>query len=231
MTRIIEGVFDFQKRVFGAKRDLFEQLSEGQRPQALFITCSDSRINPNLLTQTEPGDLFVVRNAGNLVAPSGSPRNGEAAAIEYAVHHLRVRDIFVCGHSQCGAMQGLLTPAALAEMPAVVDWLALAGSSVERAKAKRPEASPAELLQGVIEQNVLVQIEHLQTYPVVREAAAEGRLRIHAWIYKFETGEVTAYDATTTSFTSLPSAQQKLLVPVAPEGAEAAKPDAPSQAT
>ena len=177
MTRIIQGVFNFQRRVFGQKRDLFEQLHGGQRPLALFITCSDSRINPNLLTQTEPGELFVLRNAGNLVPPEGSPPSGEACTVEYAVHHLHIRDVILCGHSECGAMQGLIHPQATADMPAVTNWLALAGPVVERAKARVPQPAGAALLTAVIEENVLVQMEHLQTYPAVREAAAAGQLR------------------------------------------------------
>src|SRR5271163_844790 len=126
MTRIIQGVFDFQRKVFGPMQELFEELHSGQQPQALFITCSDSRIDPNLQTQTNPRELFVLRNAGNLVPPFGSSSSGEAATIEYAVRHLRVRDIILCGHSQCGAMQGLIAPGAVAEMQGVSEWLRIA---------------------------------------------------------------------------------------------------------
>lgn len=215
MTRIIKGVFDFQQRVFGAKRGLFEQLHSGQRPLALFITCADSRINPNLLTQTEPGELFVLRNAGNLVPPD-STASGERATIDYAVQHLHVRDIILCGHSQCGAMQGLVTPEALASLPSVAAWLHLGAESVARARFRMPAAEGPELLQAVIEQNVLLQIEHLQTYPSVEEAAAAGRLRMHAWTYLFETGEVIAYDKVRDCFVPLSeSPREKLLVPMA----------------
>ena len=215
MTRIIQGVFDFQQRVFGSKRKLFERLHGGQRPLALFITCADSRINPNLLTQTEPGELFVLRNAGNIVPPQGSPISGEQATIEYAVQHLHVRDIILCGHSQCGAMQGLLTPEAVSLMPAVAGWLGLASASVQRARSRVPSASGDSLLQTVIEQNVLLQVEHLQTYPCVQEAAAAGRLRLHAWTYLFESGEVIVYDPSRERFVPLAdSPRQKLLVPM-----------------
>lgn len=219
MTRIIQGVFDFQQRVFSSKRTLFAKLGSGQRPLALFVTCSDSRINPNLLTQTEPGELFVLRNAGNLVPPHGAPTNGEAATIEYAVHHLHVRDIILCGHSQCGAMQGLLAPQAVADMPAVAAWLQFGQESVQRARARHPSAAGAALLQAVIEENVLVQIEHLQTFPAVQQAAAAGRLRLHAWVYGFERGDVSAYDAENGRFVPLAASPlEKLLVPVtAPE--------------
>src|SRR5580698_7115556 len=116
MTRLISGVGQFRKQIFDEKKQLFEELQAGQHPLALFITCADSRIDPNLLTQTAPGELFVLRNAGNMVAPFGTPGSGEGATIEYAVSHLRVRDIILCGHSRCGAMQGLLAPAAVSEM-------------------------------------------------------------------------------------------------------------------
>ena len=215
MTRIIQGVFSFQQRVFGLKRNLFEQLHDGQRPLALFITCADSRINPNLLTQTEPGELFVLRNAGNLVPPAGAPSSGERATIEYAVQHLHVRDIILCGHSQCGAMQGLIHPEAVAPMPAVADWLQLAQGSVERARQRAPDVTGDLFLQAVIEQNVLLQIEHVQTFPAVQEAAAAGHLRLHAWVYLFESGEVIAYDAQRERFVPLgESPRQKLLVPM-----------------
>ncbi|HWA97954.1 MAG TPA: carbonic anhydrase [Pirellulales bacterium] len=214
MTRIIQGVFRFQHQVFGAKRGLFEQLRGGQRPLALFITCADSRINPNLLTQTEPGELFVLRNAGNLVPPLGTPVGGESASIEYAISHLHVRDVILCGHSLCGAMQGLIAEQPNTALPAVAQWLKIAEPCVAAARARVSAGSPAALLEAVIEQNVLLQIEHLKTYPVVRDAAAEGRLRLHAWVYHFERGEVAAYDAAQDRFVPLRhSPRAKFLVP------------------
>lgn len=214
MTRIIQGVNEFRENVFTAKQTLFEQLADGQHPLALFITCSDSRIDPNLLTQTQPGELFVQRNAGNLIPPSSAPANGEAAGIEYAVKQLGVRDIIVCGHSQCGAMKGVLMPDAVRELPSVAAWLQYASPCVERARARTQGAAPRELYEAVIEQNVLVQMEHLKSYPAVQEAAESGRLRLHAWIYEFERGEVLAYDAGQDRFVSLPEAtRHKLLVP------------------
>src|SRR5262249_62140067 len=123
MTRIIQGVLDFQRRIFGKKRELFQELGKGQKPLALFITCSDSRIAPDLLAQTEPGELSVLRNAGNLVPPHSAGPWAEAATVEYAVAQLHVRDIILCGHSRCGAMHGLLEPEALRQLPSVAGWL------------------------------------------------------------------------------------------------------------
>jgi carbonic anhydrase len=221
MTRLISGVGQFRKQIFDEKKQLFEELQAGQHPLALFITCADSRIDPNLLTQTAPGELFVLRNAGNMVAPFGTPGSGEGATIEYAVSHLRVRDIILCGHSRCGAMQGLLAPAAVSEMREVAEWLRVAEAAVERAKKLVPDASPADLLEKVIEQNVLLQVEHLQTYPAVKEAALAGRLRLHGWVYQFETGQVMAYNASTERFVSLAdSPNEKLLMPVTGEASK-----------
>src|SRR3954447_11455432 len=136
MTRILQGVLSFQRRIFGGKQEQFEQLAKGQKPLALFITCSDSRVMPDLLAQTEPGELFVLRNAGNLVPPHGAGSGAEAATVEYAISQLEVRDVILCGHSRCGAMHGLLEPAALAKLPSVAGWL-------EHAKAILPEVQAA----------------------------------------------------------------------------------------
>ena len=126
MQRLVEGIHQFQKDIFTSQRQLFERLAGGQRPLALFITCSDSRIVPSLLTQTEPGELFILRNAGNIVPPYSQGSGGEAATIEYAVCALKVKVIIVCGHSHCGAMDGLLHPEQLGELPAVRQWLTCA---------------------------------------------------------------------------------------------------------
>src|SRR6516162_5964907 len=126
MQKLIQGIHRFQQENFRPMQGLFEELSKHQNPEALFITCSDSRIDPNLLTRSGPGDLFILRNAGNIVPPHGAAPNGEAATIEFAVVALNVKDIIVCGHSDCGAMKGLLRPELVAPLPAVSAWLAYA---------------------------------------------------------------------------------------------------------
>src|SRR5688572_30910631 len=123
MQKLILGLHHFQTDVFSHRREIFERLTAGQRPEALFITCSDSRINPNQLTQTGPGELFILRNAGNIVPPYGAVHGGEAATIEYAICVLKVRDIVVCGHSHCGAMSGLLDPDSIENLCSVKSWL------------------------------------------------------------------------------------------------------------
>ena len=132
MQRLVDGVQRFQTNVFSAQRHLFERLAEGQNPLALFITCSDSRINPNLITQTEPGELFILRNAGNIVPPYGASRGGEEGSIEYAVSVLGVEDIIVCGHSHCGAMSALLDPAPRAHVPEIYLFYGTYASSPQR---------------------------------------------------------------------------------------------------
>jgi len=193
MTRIIRGVLDFQRSIFEQKRDLFQELGKGQKPLALFITCSDSRIIPDLLAQTEPGELFVLRNAGNLVPPFSAGFGAEAGTVEYAVAQLRVRDIILCGHSKCGAMHGLVEPEALKSLPSVAGWLEHARAILPTLEAAG-NLSPEEKLKRAIEENVLLQMEHLKTHPAVSNALAARTLRLHGWVYHFEQGKVDAYD-------------------------------------
>src|SRR5688500_10298617 len=165
MQRLIEGIPHFQANVFGSQRELFERLAEGQNPEALFISCSDSRINPNLLTQTEPGDLFILRNAGNIIPPHGAANGGEGATIEFAVAGLGVQDIIVCGHSHCGAVRGLLHPESLQDMPAVAAWLSHAEATRRIMREKYSDRVGAAQLTTAVEENVLVQLENLRTHP------------------------------------------------------------------
>lgn len=197
MRKLVEGIHQFRKDTFFSKKELFERLSQGQNPEVLFITCSDSRINPNLITHTEPGELFIIRNAGNLVPPHGTTLSGEIATIEYAVSELRVEDIVVCGHTLCGAMNGLLAGTEnLSHLPALVSWLNLAATTkklVEEVYAPQG-LSQEDLINIAIQENVLVQLEHLRTLPIVATALTKGELKLHGWVYKIQTGEVFGYD-------------------------------------
>ncbi len=194
MQKLVQGIHQFQHDIFSAKQRLFEMLVEGQQPLALFITCSDSRIDPTLLTQTEPGELFILRNAGNIVPPYGAVHGGEAATIEFAVRTLGVKDIVVCGHSHCGAMTGLLAPDTLDDLPAFRSWLSYANATqrIIRENYKHISESTARLT-ATVEENVLVQLEHLRTHPSVATALARHELNVHGWVYQFETGQVYAY--------------------------------------
>ncbi len=200
---LVAGLHHFKREVFRQHQELFERLSQGQNPETLFITCSDSRIDPNLITHTEPGDLFVLRNAGNLVPAYGATSGGEVATIEFAVTALQVKDIVICGHSHCGAMKGLLKPESLEEMPAVAEWLRHAEATRRIVRSKYKHLSGQDLLDVCTEENVLVQVENLQTHPAVRVALSEGQLKLHAWIYDIASGDVFAFDEPTSQFVPL----------------------------
>ncbi len=204
MQRLIQGLHAFQNDIFRAKRDLFSRLAKGQHPLALFITCSDSRIDPCLLTQTEPGELFIMRNAGNIVPAFGAVRGGEAATIEYAVSVLRVKDIIVCGHSQCGAMQGLINSDQIQHLTAVCEWLKHAETTARIIRENYTHITdPKGLLTATVEENVLVQLENLRTHPSVAAALGRNELKLHGWVYKLETGEVFAYNALDGQFSNV----------------------------
>ena len=194
MQKLVEGIHQFQTGVFSSKQRLFEGLVDGQHPLALFITCSDSRIDPNLLTQTEPGELFILRNAGNIVPPYGAVVGGEAATIEYAVSVLGVKDIVICGHSHCGAMAGLLDQRQLDKLPAVRSWLCHAESTHRIIEENYTHITePTARLTTTVEENVLVQLENLRTHPTVAAALSRNSLNLHGWVYRFETGQVFGY--------------------------------------
>jgi carbonic anhydrase len=203
LQELVAGIHHFQSQVFRSQRDLFERLAGGQNPEVLFITCSDSRIDPNLVTHTDPGDLFVLRNAGNMVPAYGASNGGETATIEFAIDGLKVTDIVVCGHSHCGAMKGLLHPEYVAEMPAVAAWLKHAETTRRIVRSKYAKLGPEELLQATIEENVLSQIENLQTHPAVAVALANDKLKLHAWVYDIASGDVHAYDPDQEQFANV----------------------------
>ena len=205
MKKLVRGLREFRATYFSTHRELFEQLSHKQKPRVLFITCSDSRIDPTLITQAAPGELFVIRNAGNIIPPFGATNGGEGATVEYAIHALGIEQIVVCGHSHCGAMKGLLQLGKLEEeMPLVYDWLRHAEATRRLVRENYTEFEGEELLEITIAENVLTQIENLQTYPVIHSRLYQGRLKIYGWVYHIETGEVFAYDATDRCYVSLP---------------------------
>ena len=203
MQKLAEGIHQFRQENFRPLQGLFEQLAKGQNPETLFITCSDSRIDPNLLTRSKPGELFILRNAGNIVPPHGAANGGEAATIEFAVAGLGVKDIIVCGHSHCGAMNGLLHPESVAALPAVAAWLGHAESTKRIVQENYKNLTGGPLLTATIEENVLVQLENLRTLPAVAARLVKGGLHLHGWVYKIETGEVFAYDPGAGQFVPL----------------------------
>jgi carbonic anhydrase len=195
MKNLINGLYEFQNNGFSKYKELFETLAGGQNPSALFVTCSDSRVNPNLLTGSDPGDLFVLRTAGNIIPPYDNSLGGEAATIEYAVQVLKIRDIIICGHSQCGAMGGLLAPDSITELPAVKAYLEHAQSCLSAVEKKHNQIADKDTrLARTIEENVLLQFENIATHPSVAAAIGRGELKLHGWVYQFETGQVSAYN-------------------------------------
>ena len=203
MQNLVKGVHYLQNIGFQQQQQLFESLAEGQNPEACFITCSDSRIDPNLITNSPPGGLFIVRNVGNLVPCYGTSNNAELAAVEYAVAALGVKHIIVCGHTGCGAMRALIDGNMGAQLPAVTQWLRHADSTAAIVKEHYGHLSGNELLTAAAQENVLVQLEHLRTAPAVATRVSRGRLQLHGWMYKIETGEIFAYDSHAHQFRPL----------------------------
>lgn len=202
MKEIIEGFLKFQKNAFPERVKLFKNLANQQSPRALFISCSDSRLVPELVTQREPGDLFVIRNAGNIVPSYGPEPGGVSASVEYAVAALRVNDIVICGHSDCGAMTAVATCKCLDHMPAVSSWLRYADSA-RVVNESRLHADQSAKVAAMVRENVIAQLANIQTHPSVRLALEEGRVTLHGWIYDIESGRIDAFDGTRGSFLSL----------------------------
>ncbi len=218
MEKIFQGVHRFRTHVFPGQRALFEALESAQRPEVLFITCSDSRIDPALITQMQPGELFVLRNAGNIVPPYGQGSGAEAATIEFAVRQVRVRHIIVCGHSQCAAMQRAVESPESDDFPALRAWLVHAQATRQIVQSKYSALDPGPRLNAAIQINVLVQLDHLHTHPAVAEALAEGRLQLHGWVYRIGSGQIFQYNAANARFeeitdTSRPMPVSRLLLP------------------
>lgn len=208
MQRLIEGAHRFQRERFGHYRTLFEKLSRhGQSPETLFITCSDSRVLAELITQSQPGDLFVVKNVGNIVPPATvtGETNSTAAAIEFSVQTLRVSDIVVCGHSQCGAVATLMAGDSDAQTtPHLCRWLELAKPVRHIIDREYPHLTDqTDRLRAAEEENTLFALENLQTYPCVQARMADNSLRVHAWFFLIATAELFAYDPESKQFEPL----------------------------
>ncbi|AOJ64841.1 carbonic anhydrase [Burkholderia ubonensis] len=202
MKDIIEGFLQFQRDAFPKRAELFKDLATRQNPRALFISCSDSRLVPELVTQREPGDLFVIRNAGNIVPSYGPEPGGVSASVEYAVAALRVSDIVICGHSDCGAMTAIATCKCMDHMPAVGSWLRYADSARVVNEARTHE-SEHHRVDAMVRENVIAQLANIQTHPSVRLALDEERVALHGWIYDIESGRIDALDGATRKFVSL----------------------------
>jgi len=190
LRSILEGLKRFQREIMPTKRDLFKRLAEGQNPDTLFIGCSDSRVDPNLLVSSEPGDLFVLRNAGNVVPPYGASTGGEAATVEFAVQVLGVSQILVCGHSHCGAIEALLKKESAADLPALRGWLSQFEATRRIVGVTGGGFEAEELMERAVQANVLVQMANLTTHPVVAARLLAGTLQLAGCMYWIETGVV-----------------------------------------
>jgi carbonic anhydrase len=212
MQKLVDGVHAFRARYFATHRGLFRKLADrGQHPETLFITCSDSRVVPNLITSTEPGDLFLVRNVGNVV-PHVTVPGGTAAAIEYATEVLGVTNVVVCGHTQCGAINAILHPESMDRLPFVKRWLAQ-GERVRAIVAERYAQLPEDArMLAAVEENVLVQLENLRAFPNVATRLEQGTLTMSGWVYDIATGDVWEYDPHSGQFGPIAAAS----VPPAP---------------
>ena len=202
-SALLAGTQHFRRQEFPPRKQRFQELAGGQKPAVLFITCSDSRIAPHLITHSEPGDIFVIRNAGNIVPPHVDAPGGEQATIEYAVAVLGVEHIVVCGHSDCGAMKGLLAPESLKSVPSVADWLDLAKSTREQVEKLHPSSEGAERLARTIEVNTREQLKNLKSHPSVAKALEEKRLTLHAWVYDIGSGGISAAKGDEESFAEI----------------------------
>lgn len=191
---IAQGVKYFQKEIYPENQPLFKSLAKTQAPKILFITCSDSRIDPAMITQTKPGDMFLIHNAGNIVPPIGAAYGGTGAAIEYAVSALNVEHVIVCGHSSCGAMTSLLNEGSLENLPAVKHWLSFAESTKAILEIGSQGMNEDERIEYCIRMNIPVQLTHLRTLPSVAAKLMQNKISLHGWVYHIESGEIDVYN-------------------------------------
>jgi carbonic anhydrase len=213
MDKIIKGFLRFRDELAPEQRELFRQLAAGQSPKAMFITCADSRVVPDFITQSNPGDLFVCRNVGNIVPPYAAFTGGVSAAIEYAVVELKVEHLIVCGHSDCGAMKAVLSPGSYARLPAIAAWLRHAEAAREVTERLYPIIDANGRLEQLTEQNVVMQLTHLRTHPAVAARMAEGRLQLHGWIYDIEACDLKIYDQQRGQFVTIDEVAERMNIP------------------
>lgn len=215
MKKLIQGIIDFRSNLTPDNRALFAQLALGQKPDALFVACSDSRIFvPNLFASTVPGDLFVLRNVGNLIPPlhSSPPDHGAAAALEFALFTLNVRDMIVCGHSECGAMQALLQGVETASCTHLHSWLSYGKESLKKLRCGEATNTSLSEWNQLSQINVLQQMEHIMSYPFVRERIEKNRLRIHGWWFDIAPADVYYYEPERHQFVLIDEKEAQLIL-------------------
>lgn len=201
---VLDRAGRFRGEIFEKQSALYRGLAHnGQAPKALMISCADSRVVPEIITQSGPGELFVCRNAGNIVPPFSQANGGVSSAVEYAVVALKVRDIVVCGHSDCGAMKAFLQPEKLAEMPNVAAWLRHAHAAECVVNAAYPPLEETAKVRALALENVVAQIQHLRTHPSVAAALARGELTLHGWFFEIDSGSILTLNGATGTFAAV----------------------------
>jgi carbonic anhydrase len=205
VRKLIEGIVEFRERQLPHYANRLRSLAQGQEPDALFVTCSDSRVVPNLLVSTEPGELFTMRNVGNLVPPAtgeglSTGDLSEASAIEYALLVLKAPNIVICGHSECGAMKAVLKRSQPAGAPNLARWLHHADGAAERLAVEGALDGSLAPHDQLSQLNVLLQLEHLMTYPIVRDRVEAGTLHLAGWWFNIATGDMFSYESASRSF-------------------------------
>jgi carbonic anhydrase len=203
VEKLYKGIHEFRESYFAKEEDFFKRLSEEQNPDVLFITCSDSRVDPNLVTQSRPGELFIVRNVGNIIPPYNAikDKNSVAAAIEFAVLALKVKDIIICGHSGCGAMEAIYRDDKEFEhMPHLRDWLKIASPVKDVVNSFYQGKTGAARHRITEEENILIQLRNIETYPFVMQALNKGAIHLHGWYYDIGSGEVYSYNPSKDAF-------------------------------
>lgn len=236
MKKLIRGIVDFRQNVRPSCKDTFARLALGQRPDTLFIACSDSRVVPNLFASSDPGDLFVVRNVGNLIPPCGEhgrseSDESEAAAIEFALLSLPITEIIVCGHSECGAMDSLSRGKSPAQAPNLKSWLRHGEVSLKRLNEGCALGRHLQRHNQLSQLNVLEQIEHLKTYPTVRERLEAGRLKLHGWWFDIREADVYEYDLKRNDFRIIDEDYARVLLETRLEGTSDSSRSAPQVRT
>lgn len=217
MKKLIRGIVKFRREVLPGYRDTFARLALGQSPDVLFIGCSDSRVAVNVFASTDPGDLFVVRNVGNMVPPyeaDDRPTAGESvpAAVEFALRHLKVSHIIVCGHSECGAMQAIASGRNKVETARLRQWLRHGDGALKHLNNENAQSPLLARHNRLSQLSVLQQIEHLKTYPVVQEALQAKRLTLHGWWFELKTADVYAYEESVGQFVTIDEAEAERII-------------------
>ena len=214
MKKLLQGIVDFHANLTDESRALFAKLALGQKPDSLFIACSDSRVVPNLFASTNPGDLFVLRNVGNLIPPSSSTAGDSSAqaAIEFAVLSLKVADIIVCGHSECGAIQAIAEGHDCSCSPHLKSWLKYGEESVNKVRKGFTLDPNLSELNQISQVNVLQQMLHIASYPFIRERLERNLIRIHGWWFDIAKADVYCYEQSFNQFILIDENEAKLIL-------------------